>query len=288
MIDYDYTLKTNLFADTNVGKKTFASNILHRHLDEYWGLPTGVEFLTKGIVVNRDSNAKLQFWLHRDEMRFNYLWKMFIRGSLGVILMYDITNAKSLIYASEMINLLRSEVRKYSIPILLVGNKLDLEENREISKEQIEQFRAENNIAESIEISLKTGKNVEKMFLNLMKMILKDKLDENNFSLVEPRKEQYTVPNVYFERFNNRYRLWGEKKKKKNFNQKERLSKIVNKKFRISVFGCKNVGKKTFAKSKFIRNPSDLDSMKTIGIKMSSYTVKIYDTSKSNKDCFFG
>ena len=66
------------------------------------------------------------------------------------------------------------------------------------------------------------------------------------------------------------------------------LGERVEDLFRISVFGCKNVGKKTFAKSKFIRNPSDLDSMKTIGIKMSSYTVKIYGTSKSNKDCFFG
>ncbi len=111
-----------------------------------------------------------------------------------------------------------------------------------------------------------------------MKMILKDKLDENNFSLVEPRKEQYTVPNVYFERFNNRYRLWGEKKKKKKkLNQKERLSKMVYKKFRISVFGCKNVGKKTFAKSKFIYNPSDLDYMKTIGIEISTKKVEIYE-----------
>jgi len=164
MIDYDYTLKTNLFADTNVGKKTFASNILHRHLDEYWGITLGVEFFTKNITVNRDSNAKLQFWLHSDEMRWNDLLKMYIRGSLGITLMYDITNAKSLIFASEMINLLRSEVRKYSIPILLVGNKLDLEENREISKEQIEQFKEENNIAESIEISLKTGENRKNVF----------------------------------------------------------------------------------------------------------------------------
>ncbi len=151
MLDYDYTLKICMFADTNVGKKTFASNILHRHLDEYWGITIGVEFLTKDITVNRDSNAKLQFWLHRDEMRFKQISKSYVMGSLGVILMYDITNAKSLIYTSEMINLLRSEVRKYSIPILLVGNKLDLEENREISKEQIEQFKAENNITESIE-----------------------------------------------------------------------------------------------------------------------------------------
>ena len=182
------TFKVCVFADKDVGKKTFASNILHEQLDENWGQVMGVEFFTKDITVNRDSNARLQLWLRPnengfDENRFQDIWKMYIRGSLGVILMYDITNAKSLIFVSEGINLLRSEERKYDIPILLVGNKLDLEENREISKEQIEQFKEENNISESIEISLKTGENVEKMFMKLMEMILKDEVDEKHFSL---------------------------------------------------------------------------------------------------------
>jgi len=61
-------------------------------------------------------------------------------------------------------------------PILLVGNKLDLEMKREVSKEQIENFKLTNKISESIQISLETGENVEEMFLRLTKMLL-NKLD---------------------------------------------------------------------------------------------------------------
>lgn len=188
MVDYQYTLKICLFADTNVGKKTFANSILHEQLDDNWGQVIGVEFFAKDIVVNRDSIARLQLWLRPDEnsldeKQVNPIWNSYLRGSLGVIMMYDITNAKTLILVSELIDLIKDEVGKYGIQLLLVGNKMDLEENRELSKKQIELFKAENNIAESVEISLKTGENVEAMFLKLLKIILKDDLDENYFSL---------------------------------------------------------------------------------------------------------
>jgi len=61
----------------------------------------------------------------------------------------------------------------YDPPILLVGNKLDLEENREVSKEQVEKFKEKHDISSSMEISLKTGENVEEMFMDITRIILK-------------------------------------------------------------------------------------------------------------------
>ncbi len=55
---------------------------------------------------------------------------------------------------------------------MLVGNKLDLEENREISKERIKKFKENSKISSSMEISLQTGKNVEEMFMHIGRMIL--------------------------------------------------------------------------------------------------------------------
>jgi GTPase SAR1 family protein len=57
---------------------------------------------------------------------------------------------------------------------LLVGNKLDLEEYREISKEQLEKFKEENYISESIEFSLETRENVENMFRKFIEMLLEN------------------------------------------------------------------------------------------------------------------
>ena len=56
--------------------------------------------------------------------------------------------------------------------ILLLGTNLDLAENREISKEQIDHFKQDHNITFSMEISLKTGENIEKSFMKLIEMML--------------------------------------------------------------------------------------------------------------------
>lgn len=88
--------------------------------------------------------------------------------------MYDITNAQTLKRLSEWVKLAKNY--KEDVPILLVGNKIDLEQKREVSKEQIERFKVNNKISESMEISLETGENVEEMFLRLTKMLL-NKLD---------------------------------------------------------------------------------------------------------------
>ena len=85
--------------------------------------------------------------------------------------MYDITNLKSLQFLSERYEIIK-ELGYTNLPILLVGNKLDAEEDREIFPEQVKQFKKNHNLSSSIEISLKSGENVEKMFFDITKMIL--------------------------------------------------------------------------------------------------------------------
>lgn len=185
MFEYNYTFKICVFADKDVGKKTF-TGFLEGGFYVNYGSTLGFDLFSKNIEI-KGKKVKLSLWICSDKEDAREQYNSFLIGSLGVILMYDITNTKSLIFVSERINLIRSEERKYEIPILLVGNKLDLGENREISKEQIEQFKEEHNISESVEISLKTKENVEKMFMKLMEMVLKEKVDEKHFSL-EPIK----------------------------------------------------------------------------------------------------
>jgi len=166
MIEYDYTIKIYMFADNDVGKKTFAQKFLGSVRKEDSSMTIGVDFRSKKIDID-GKILILQFWIASIEERFQDIWKMYIRGSLGVILMYDITNEESLNKLSEWIPLIRD-----SPPILLVGNKLDLGSNREVSKELVDIFKEKNNISDSMEISLQTGENVENMFRELIEMIL--------------------------------------------------------------------------------------------------------------------
>ncbi|MFX1489915.1 MAG: Rab family GTPase [Promethearchaeota archaeon] len=175
---FDRLFKISVFGDKEVGKINLAKYINPRpfkngsNSDLERSLFTiGQGFVSK-LIETSGTRIRLSFYLFSDKERFKRLWDKYSKGTNGFILMYDITNANSLNYLSEVLQVLTNFREKFNRSILLVGNKLDLEEQREISKEQIEQFKEEYDITESIEISLKTGENVEQMLLQLTKMLL--------------------------------------------------------------------------------------------------------------------
>ncbi len=122
----------------------------------------------KSIEID-GKKVKLFIPICSSEEPYQILWNRFITGSNGIILMYDITNAKSLDNISEWCQLFN---KKFNRPVLLVGNKVDLEEQREISKEYVEKFKKRYEIFSSMEISLKTGENVDEMFSNITRMVI--------------------------------------------------------------------------------------------------------------------
>jgi len=191
MSQYSYLMKICLFADKDVGKKSLArSNFVNSFCNGEGHMnTTGVEFAIKEVEIH-GKVIKLQIWIiSDDEERFQYIWNMYIRGSNGVILMYDITNAETLNRVSEWCLMIKNH--RDDIPILLVGNKLDSEENREVSKEKVEKFKENNDISSSMEISVKTGEKIEKMFLNLTCMILKIDLKETLKKMLEEKRDYF-------------------------------------------------------------------------------------------------
>lgn len=86
---------------------------------------------------------------------------MYCQRSNGAIIIYDITNPKTFARIPEWIHMLRQVI--VDIPILLVGNKADLK-NRKIPKKEAIRIKKTHNLSSFMEISLKSGKNVEKMF----------------------------------------------------------------------------------------------------------------------------
>ena len=185
MEEYHKLIKICLFADSDVGQETLAkSNFLKRLFENYYIQVKGVEFATKRV----EHSGKIivqQIWIMSDDKKsFQSTWKNYLIGSNGVILMYDITNAKTLSMVSEWCQMVKNIGEE--IPILLVGNKSDLEENREVSKEQVEKLKVDYNISSSLEISLKTGENVEEMFRKLAGMIVK-KVEETNELKIEKK-----------------------------------------------------------------------------------------------------
>ena len=84
--------------------------------------------------------------------------------------MYDVTNSNSLKYLCSFSEIIREEVGE--IPILLIGNKIDLKSIRAVPKKKAKEISEDHNVSSYIEVSSKTGKNVGKVFRLLTKDIL--------------------------------------------------------------------------------------------------------------------
>lgn len=128
------------------------------------------------IVEIRGIRIKLLIWVLGYQEYFRIIRKMYVRGSSGAILLYDITNASSLNRIPEW----REMIAEFcgEIPIVLIGNKVDLEEQRAISKERGIEVQKTNNLSSFMEISAETGENVEKMFELVVELILNDSLND--------------------------------------------------------------------------------------------------------------
>jgi Ras-related protein Rab-1A len=166
--DYDYLFKLLLIGNSAIGKSSlllrFSDNIFNESF-----LPTiGVDFKIRTFDLSAKT-VKLQIWDTAGQERFKTITSSYYKGAHGIILVYDITDKQSF---KDIENWL-SEVEKYaseSVVKLLVGNKCDLESQRQVTYEQGKEF-ADSLGVKFIETSAKNSINVEKAFFTLAEEI---------------------------------------------------------------------------------------------------------------------
>lgn len=106
--------------------------------------------------------VRLQLWDTAGQERFRSLIPSYIRDSTVAVVVYDITNANSFHQTSKWIDDVRTE-RGSDVIIMLVGNKTDLVDKRQVSTEEGERKASELNVM-FIETSAKAGYNVKQLF----------------------------------------------------------------------------------------------------------------------------
>ncbi len=116
--------------------------------------------------------VKAQIWDTAGQERFaRVLLPTYFRKAKGVILVYDVTNAKSFESLGERwMTQLNDHANSEELAKLLVGNKCDLEDSREVTREKAEMFCAEFGM-EHLETSAKSGENVLKAFERLITIV---------------------------------------------------------------------------------------------------------------------
>ena len=174
--EYDYIFKVLLIGNSDVGK----SSLILRYVDQIWNdvfVPTiGVDFKVKSLEVDKKL-VKMQIWDTAGQERFRNVISSYFKGAHGILLIYDITAKDSF---KELENWLGEVERNANSQVLkiLIGNKCDLEERREISKDEGEAFAMRNGM-QFMETSAKINTNVNEAFEALAKIMVESNNKRN-------------------------------------------------------------------------------------------------------------
>ena len=165
----DYTFKILMLGDASVGK----TSLTHRYITGIFidspRLTIGVDFFSKKVKY-QEKKIKLQIWDFGGEERFRFLLPTYSKGSNAAIFLYDITSKRSLNSLDAWISIVRENVK--DIPIILIGSKLDLTEHRVVTWEDAEKVKEKYLLTEHLELSSKTGENVEESFELISKILM--------------------------------------------------------------------------------------------------------------------
>ena len=167
---YNYLFKVLMLGDSFVGK----TNMLKRFLNDEFDMNTketvGVEFGSKNFILGEKKDIiKAQIWDTAGQERYRSVTKAYYKGAKGALLVYDITRKSTFENIDNWLIDLRTNADK-DILILLIGNKSDLSDKREISEEEARTKAEQYNIA-FLETSAKSGDNIDKAFTQLIEQV---------------------------------------------------------------------------------------------------------------------
>jgi small GTP-binding protein len=164
--------KICIFGDPGVGKTTLVNRYLTNEFHEQIQATLGASIHVKELELE-NGKITLQVWDFGGQRRFKFMISSYAKASSGGIFMFDLTNYESLIALNEWLPEFGQTVR--AVPLIMVGSKLDLEEQRICKKDEVLDMMKSYKFYKYIECSSKTGENVESVFKVLVSKILEDK-----------------------------------------------------------------------------------------------------------------
>ncbi|KAI8942673.1 Ras- protein Rab6, variant 2 [Plenodomus lindquistii] len=153
--------KLVFLGEQSVGKTSLITRFMYDSFDNTYQATIGIDFLSKTMYLE-DRTVRLQLWDTAGQERFRSLIPSYIRDSSVAVVVYDITNKKTFENTRKWVDDVRGE-RGNDVIIVLVGNKTDLNDKREVTTQQGEEEAKKNNLM-FIETSAKVGHNVKALF----------------------------------------------------------------------------------------------------------------------------
>jgi len=174
-IDREGAFKLCIFGDGGVGKTTLIQRYLTKLFNQDLKMTIGADFSIKKFEIE-GKKVVVRIWDFAGEERFKVLLPSFAKGADGGIFMYDLSRYTSIKNLDDWLSIFERNVRdkQIKIPIIMVGGKLDLEDNRSVETAEAIELSNTHNLQGIYECSSKTGVNVEEIFELITRKMMKN------------------------------------------------------------------------------------------------------------------
>jgi small GTP-binding protein len=177
-----YKLKIIIVGDSSVGKTNIINRYVNGEFSRDYMITIGMDFLTCNLELD-NKIFKLNLWDTAGSEQFRSVTKGYYSNSCCALIVYDITNEKTFQNVKQWMDDCYAFANK-NIHLVLVGNKIDLQQDRKINKETAEEFAGQYGM-DFYEVSALSGENIENIFFGICNFI-SQQIDEGKYDFNDP------------------------------------------------------------------------------------------------------
>jgi small GTP-binding protein len=163
--------KVVMIGQAGCGKTAITNRIIQNTFKEGSSATVGASFAAKQIPYNGIS-LRLDIWDTGGSEKFRALAPMYYRDARAAVVVFDLTDANSLVHAQTWVEELRRNGRS-DVVLIGAGNKLDLDLARVLHGPQIDSFRFEQQLDYCVEVSAKTGAGIDALFGSICEGVMR-------------------------------------------------------------------------------------------------------------------
>lgn len=189
MVTQNFTFKYVVVGDSGVGKSCLVDQFTQRRFQAAHLTTIGVNLaeVTRSLRIY-EAEVKIQVWDTAGMEVYRSLTTAYYRNTAVTILVYDVTRRRTFDSLSRWLNDIREACNNRHMIVMIIGNKVDLEKDREVTRQEGQQFASQNKLF-FLETSAKIQETVEKVFF-LTARVYYEKIDLGDIDI-------YTNPTIH-------------------------------------------------------------------------------------------
>lgn len=164
----EYIMKICLLGDAGVGKTSLVYRFIQNRFSTDFKSTLGVNLLKRKVELENNT-VSVQIWDLGGQDAYKKLRKLYLEGSQGALVVFDKTDDRSFDNLDDWVNSFRETLPE--VPMVLIGNKIDLEDQIKIKEESAQKYAQERGM-DYLSTSAKTGEKVEDAFKHLIRHVL--------------------------------------------------------------------------------------------------------------------